>query len=70
MSWLGRDLKDVIILDNSPISYLFQPECGMPIINWYDDMKDQELVKYIPILEWLAFVEDVRDYIPWMVSNN
>lgn len=23
MSWLGRELKDVIILDNSPISYLF-----------------------------------------------
>jgi len=37
MSRLGWELKDVIILDNSPISYLFQPECGMPIINWYDD---------------------------------
>lgn len=70
MSWLGRNLSDVIILDNSPISYLFQPECGMPIVNWYDDPNDTELTKYIPILEWLAFVEDVRTYIPWMVVNN
>ena len=60
----------MIILDNSPISYLFQPECGMPILNWYDDQKDQELIKYIPILERLAFVEDIREYIPRMVVNN
>ena len=40
MSRLGRDLKDVIILDNSPISYLFQPENGMAIKNWYDDKTD------------------------------
>lgn len=70
MSRLGRNLGDVIILDNSPISYLFQPECGMPILNWYDDKNDQELTKYIPILERLAFVEDVRTYIPRMVVNN
>jgi TFIIF-interacting CTD phosphatase-like protein len=31
----------------------------MPIVNWYDDRNDQELIKYIPILERLAFVEDV-----------
>lgn len=63
-------MEDIIILDNSPISYLFQPECGMPIVNWYDCKKDQELLNYIPILERLAFVEDVRTYIPKMVDNN
>jgi len=42
----------------------------MPIVNWYDDRNDQELIKYIPILERLAFVEDVWYYIPKMVNNN
>ena len=70
MSRLGRQLEDVILLDNSPISYLFQPECGMPIVNWYDDQSDQELIHYIPILEWLAYVDDVRKYLPKMVDNN
>jgi len=28
------------------------------------------LIKYIPVLERLAFVEDIRDYLPRMVSNN
>ena len=37
MARMGRKLKDVILLDNSPISYIFQPENGMPIKNWYDD---------------------------------
>lgn len=70
MARLGRNLEDVIILDNSPISYLFQPECGMPIVNWYDDKSDQELIHYIPILERLAYVDDVRKYLPKMVENN
>lgn len=39
----------------------------MPILNWYEDKKDQELLNYIPILERLAFVEDIREYIPKMV---
>jgi len=42
----------------------------MPILNWYEDKKDQELLNYIPILERLAFVEDIRDYIPKMVRDN
>lgn len=70
MARMGRPLSDIIILDNSPISYMFQPENGMPITNWYDCKKDQELLNYIPLLERLAFVEDVRTYIPRMVSNN
>jgi RNA polymerase II subunit A small phosphatase-like protein len=34
---LGRGMKDVIILDNSPIAYMFQPENAMPILSWYDN---------------------------------
>ena len=41
MSKIGRDMKDAIILDNSPSAYMLQPECAMPIISWYDDPKDR-----------------------------
>lgn len=54
MERLGRSIEDVILLDNSPISYIFQPDNGMPIKNWYDDLNDKELFAYIPILEKLS----------------
>lgn len=38
----------------------------MPIKNWYDDLNDKELFAYIPILEKLNRVNDVRDYLPRM----
>ena len=50
MALLGRPLSDVIIVDNSPNSYLFQPENAMPSINWYDDKNDTELRDMMPIL--------------------
>lgn len=37
LSELNRDMKDVIIIDNSPIAYLFQPENALPITSWYED---------------------------------
>ena len=40
MTQLGRNLKDAIIIDNSPSSYLFQPENALPILSWYDDKDD------------------------------
>ena len=40
---LGRSLNDVIIIDNSPSSYLFQPENALPCTSWYDNKKDREL---------------------------
>lgn len=69
MSKLGRNLEDIILLDNSPNSYYYQQENGMPITNWYDDPRDKELDNYIEILEALAFVPDVRKYIPKMCAN-
>ena len=67
---LGRDLKDVIIVDNSPIAYILNNDNGLPILTWFDDKNDRELYKICPILEFLSLVPDVRDYIPRMVVNN
>ena len=41
MSKLGRDMKDLMILDNSPSAYMLQPECAVPIISWYEDLNDR-----------------------------
>ena len=67
---LGRDLKDTIIVDNSPIAYLLNNDNGLPILTWFDDRNDRELYKICPVLEFLSLVPDVRDYIPRMVVNN
>lgn len=70
MARLGRNLSDVIIIDNSPTSYLFQPENSLPSISWYDDMSDKELNDMVPILEKLAIVKDVRPYLTKIVTDN
>ena len=67
---LGRDLKDIIIVDNSPLAYLLNSDNGLPILTWFDDRNDQELFKITPILEFLAEVPDVREYISKIVVNN
>ena len=70
MSRLGRAMTDVIIIDNSPSSYLFQPENALPCTSWYDDPSDRELNELVPILEKLAIVKDVRNYLPKIVQEN
>ena len=67
---LGRDLKNIIIVDNSPISYVLHPENGIPILSWFEDKSDRELYDIIPVLEFLSNVPDVRDFIPKFVKNN
>ena len=63
MSRLGRPMKDIIIIDNSPTSYSFQPENGMAILSWYDDKKDTKLYEYIQPLKLMSEVLDVRPII-------
>ena len=70
LSKLGRNLKDTIIIDNSPASYLMHSEWALPITSWYDDMEDTELYMLTPILEWLAKVEDVRNVLKQIVSDD
>ena len=67
---LNRNLKDVIIVDNSPLAYTFDVDNGLPIKTWYDDKNDTELYKIINILEFLSTTNDVRYYIKKFVKRN
>ena len=70
LSLLGRELKDIVILDNNPTAYALNHYNGFPIKSWFDDKKDNELIKISPILEFLSYVPDVRDYIKKIVVHN
>jgi len=56
---LGRDLAKVIILDNSPASYIFHPENAVPCTSWFDDMENKELLEFIPFFEKLSEAENI-----------
>lgn len=60
LSQVGRDLRETIIIDNSPTSYIFHPQHAIPISSWFSDAHDNELLDLIPVLEDLAGVQ-VRD---------
>ena len=45
LSKLGRDLRKIIIIDNSPVAYLLQPYNAYPIASWYDDPADTKLAE-------------------------
>lgn len=59
LSLLGRELKDVIIIDNSPSCYMFHPTNAIPISSWFNDVHDTELLDLIPFLEDLKLVDNV-----------
>ena len=67
---VGRDMKNMIILDNNPISYVFNKENGIPILTWKSDRNDKELLRIMPFLEYLSKVDDVREVIKQVVKNN
>lgn len=67
---LGRPMTDIIILDNSPVAYLFQPENAMPAVSWYEDRSDEELLRVATLLERMAQEDDVRKVIRTIIVNN
>ena len=70
MAKLGRPMKDAIIIDNAPTSYMLQPECGLPIVSWYEDPRDTALFDYIPMLIEMSRIDDMREGITGFVRNN
>jgi len=54
------DLSKVMILDNSPMSYIFHEDNAVPIEGWISDPTDNDLLHLIPLFEGLQYVTDVR----------
>jgi len=64
LSLLGRRLEDTLIIDNSPFSYMFQPDNAIPITSWFNDKTDRELYDLVPfLLEQIVPAEDVAQVI-------
>jgi RNA polymerase II subunit A small phosphatase-like protein len=56
---LGRELNKIIIVDNSPASYIFHPENAVPVVSWFDDMDNKELLELIPFFEELSKADNI-----------
>ena len=54
---LRSNTDDIIILDNSPFAYFYNPEVGIPIGNFYGDMWDSELY---PLLVFIGTLETMQ----------
>jgi import inner membrane translocase subunit TIM50 len=62
---LNRDLSKVILLDTVPSHAKRQPENAIILPKWKGDVKDKELVSFIPFLEYIHTMaySDVRKAI-------
>jgi len=40
---MGRDIKSIMIVDNSAHSYAFHPDNAIPCETWFSDKQDTEL---------------------------
>ena len=58
-----RDLKDIILVDNSIVSFAYQLSNGIPIAAFTGDTNDEELLYLVTYLEELFTQPDVRTYI-------
>jgi hypothetical protein len=68
-------MTDVIILDNSPSAYMYQPENGLPIVSWYgrekvENIRDRQLLRFANLLEVMVREQDIRKVIPTIVIND
>lgn len=61
----NRSIKNVILVDNSPHTYLYQKENAVPIVSFHDDLGDTELLKLEQFIEAQAFhkKDDVREFL-------
>ena len=62
LSRLGRPLEQTLIIDNSPASYLLQPEYALGIKSWFNDTEDVELHRMLPLLSALTTADGVSSW--------
>nr|GMD06607.1 probable C-terminal domain small phosphatase [Ipomoea batatas] len=69
LSELGRDMKSVVIVDDNPNSYIFQPRNAIPIRAFTNDMEDGELKRLMEFFDGCDGVEDMRDAVKGFVAE-
>jgi len=63
ISVVEPDLSKVMIVDNSPTSYIFHKDNAIPIEGWISDPSDHDLLHLVPILQAIQYVTDVRAFL-------
>ncbi|OQS04298.1 NLI interacting factor-like phosphatase [Thraustotheca clavata] len=63
LSLIDRDITQSIIIDNSPMSYLFHPRNAIGCSSFIDDLDDRELDSISDFLTEIRHVEDVRSHL-------
>ena len=53
-------MEDIIILDDTPEHYKFQPHNAVPVSKFLTNMDDDELTRLTPLFVGLTTVPDVR----------
>lgn len=53
-------MTDIVLVDNSVYSFAFQLDNGIPIVSFYDDANDEEMLHLKFFLECLNDCDDVR----------
>ena len=57
------DLKDIVIIDNSVLSFAYHLDNGIPISPFYDSKSDEELLEIADLLVKYADENDIRDIL-------
>ncbi|KMS96640.1 hypothetical protein BVRB_8g201030 [Beta vulgaris subsp. vulgaris] len=63
LAHMGRDLWKIVLIDDNPNSFSFQPENAIQIKPFIDDSQDNELSKLIQFFQGWEGVTDIRDAV-------
>jgi NLI interacting factor-like phosphatase len=53
-------LARIVLVDNSPLSFICQPCNGVLVSSWYDDVQDNALSSVLQLIRHLDACDDVR----------
>lgn len=57
------DMKDMVLIDNAVHSFGFQVNNGIPMVPFYNDKKDREMIYLTHYLKELVGLKDIRPII-------
>lgn len=60
---IDEDLSRIVIVDNSPVSYMWHKNNAIAIEGWISDPSDEALLHILPLLNALRYTTDVRSLL-------